>query len=129
MCTHSKKFGFFRAWLKKLISGAILIFLSTTSGYSQEYPVSITFSVLPPYTPDILKEYQQLSATLVSSSPVECFVIASLEGEGGIHIYSQPGYKPPAPILLMPNMPYTLDYSNWQETIDLDLVNHNTARR
>lgn len=123
MCT---RFNIFRSLksqrikrLLAIISGLMIV----TICYGQYQPVQVTFSILPPYTPEIYKDYQQLSATLISSEPVECFVRISLEGEGGIRIFSEPGFKPPAPLILMPNIPYVVNSTNWQETADLDHMN------
>jgi hypothetical protein len=120
MSTHLKIFRFSRSRCFRRLSTLILGLLVVSFCYGQYQPVQVTFSILPPYTPDIYKDYQQLSATLISSEPVECYLKVSLEGEGGIHIFSAPGFKPLTPLTLMPHTPYIINSTNWQEAADLN---------
>jgi hypothetical protein len=122
MCTHFKIFR--SQWgkcfrrLSVLIVGLMVVSLC----YGQYHPVQVIFSIQPPYSPEIYKDYQQLSATLISTEPVECFVRISLEGDNGISIFTEPGFKPMVPITLVPNHPYVLNSENWQEAVNLDHI-------
>ncbi len=122
MSTHFNIFRSFTGYRIKKLSAIISGLMMASLCYGQYQPVQVTFSILPPYTPDIYKDYGQFSATLVSTEPVECYVIVSVEGEGGIRFFSEPSSKPPAPLILMPHIPYVINSANWQEAVNLDLM-------
>ena len=122
MHSHSENKRFFRGRILKIF---LVLIIGSSIGaqcFGQPFPVQVTFSVLPPYTTFIYKEYQQLSATLLSQTEVSCYLAMSLEGEGGVHIFTDPGYKMPQPLILHPGVPYKLSYQNWQEVVNLDHV-------
>jgi hypothetical protein len=96
--------------------------LATASSFGQYQPVQVTFSVIPPITPKIYNDYEKLSAALISSEQVECFVRASIEGDNGISFFTEPGFKPSIPINLLPGQPYVLNSENWQQAVNLDHV-------
>lgn len=94
--------------------------LITVYSFAQYQPVQVMFSVMQPVTPQIYNDYDKLSATLVSTEPVECYLTASLEGDMGIMIRTEPGIKPSAPLVLMPNLPLVINSGNWQDVLNLD---------
>ncbi|MEE4258281.1 MAG: hypothetical protein V2I62_00855, partial [Bacteroidales bacterium] len=103
--------------MKNIFKKLILLCLILGSNYvfSQNNLVTISVNVLPPYTPyisDYLENPSKVIITLylqsATISEMDIYLHGSLTGESGIHVYTDPDYKPGIPISLQNNMPYTL---------------------
>lgn len=91
----------------------------------QPYPVIITVAVSPPYTAyidDYLSQPDKIMASLVNTSgqALEVYIQGKIQGDGGLLVYTDPGFKMSPPITLMPGMPYYLNRYNLEQVFDAD---------
>ena len=112
-------------WNTILIS--LLLMLISIPGKSQPYPVNITVVVLPSYTSkvnDYISQPNKIMVTLINTSPKDVFLYlqGSFTGEGGINVYTDPGFKMPQPIHLMPKGLFTLSQGNIKQVFDMNHV-------
>lgn len=105
----------------------VILLLACISGQSQPYPVKIMISVAPQYTSkvyDYLSQPNKIMATLIntSSAKLDVYLQGEFTGEGGIRIYTDPAYKMPQPVTLMPGIPYRVNSGNIQQIFDMNHI-------
>jgi len=73
------------------------------------FPVRVTIAVTPPYSTkisDYTSQPNKIMATVQNLSPTgqsyQVYLGGSITGSGGIRVYTEPGYKPPQPLKLLP---------------------------
>ncbi|MFN3556284.1 MAG: hypothetical protein ACK4VN_10005 [Bacteroidales bacterium] len=106
---------------KRIILLAVLIFLSVAS-QAQFAPVRINVSVTPPYSTkisDYTNNPNKVLVTLqnftVDGVTLRVYLRGEITGASGTRIYTHPNYRPPAPIVLQPGMPFMLNINNIQD--------------
>lgn len=89
----------------------------------QEFPVHISVVVSPPYSKNIdayISQPDKVMATFLSNAPapVDVYILGVFEGENGIRVYTDPGYKMYPPVTLLPGVPYYLNRFNLEQVFD-----------
>jgi TANFOR domain-containing protein len=89
---------------------------------AQPFYVNVSIAVQPPYSPhisDYTSQPGKIMATLMNTSPaggsIQVYLLGSITGTGGINIYTDPAYKMPAPITLLPGQPFMLSQNNLEQ--------------
>lgn len=90
---------------------------------AQPNPVNITVAVAPPYSKNIdtyISQPNKIMATFLSSAqaPLDVYILGIFEGENGIRVYTDPGYKMYPPVTLLPGIPFTLTRFNLEQVFD-----------
>ena len=118
----------FSDWKDQVLRIAIIflfgvVFISFCQ--AQQYPVTITIAVSPPYPPKIseyIAQPNKIMVTLVNTSVQvsQVYIQGSITGEGGIKVYTDPNYKMPQPIALQPGIPFQMNQGNIQQVFSSD---------
>lgn len=81
--------------------------------------VNVTVNVTPPYSTklsDYSSNPSKVLATLLNvtpdQQPLQVYLGGEITSDGGIRIFTRPGYKPAMPITLMPGMVYMVNQQN-----------------
>lgn len=111
----------------------VVLFLMISSfckeSQAQTSPININIAVLPPYTSAIYEYIDNPEKVIVNIShmgigmgPLEIYLQGSIISDGGISAITEPGYKPPNPIIVNEGSLYTLSPDNISTAFDLDHV-------
>jgi TANFOR domain-containing protein len=101
---------------------------------AQQYSVTITIAVSPPYPPKVneyIAQPNKIMATLLNTGThiQQVYVQGSITGEGGIKVYTDPNYKMPQPLILQPGMPFLMSQGNIQQVFSSDhLIYHGITK-
>ncbi len=101
----------------------ICCFLIATGHMSaQPYYVNVSLAIQPPYSThisDYTSQPGKILSTLTNISPtggsVQVYLLGSISSSGGINIYTDPAYKMPQPITLLPGQPYMITQYNLEQ--------------
>ncbi len=101
----------------------VVVFGCLAETMAQPYPVTITVAVTPPYTSkidDYISQPNKIMATFLNTGPypLDVYVLGSIRSEGGINVYTDPGYAMSPPLTLLPGVPYTLNRFNLEQVFD-----------
>jgi len=110
---------------------AVLILLFGLSDIKAQQMVNISIAVSPPYSTKI-SDYtatpNKIMATLTNISPdgaiLSVYLAGSFISDGGIEIRTQKGFRPNAPIVLMPGIPYFVTRQNLENIFDPDKLDY-----
>ena len=92
---------------------------------AQQFPVTISISVLPPYTSkidDYIYQPHKVMATLlnIGTHSVSVYLQGTIGGDNGVRVYTDPDYKPSQPILLQPGIPFMINQNNLGQIFNAD---------
>jgi TANFOR domain-containing protein len=101
----------------------LLLFSTIIEGLNGQPTVSIIIQVTPPYPTKIdvyISQPNKIMAILLNtgSQPVDVYVLGSISSEGGIMVYTDPGYRMDPPLTLLPGAPYNLNRFNLEQVFD-----------
>jgi TANFOR domain-containing protein len=117
MHTHSNPGSFASRSSTVLFFGAVLsLWMIHATVMAQ---VNVTVNVTPPYSTklsDYSSNPSKVLATLLNvtpdQQPLQVYLRGEITSDGGIRIFTRPGYKPAIPITLMPGSVYIVNQNN-----------------
>lgn len=89
------------------------------------FPVNVSINLVPPYSTrlsDYANNPGKVLITLRNTQPrdVTVYLRATISGDNGILVFTQPDYRPVRGITLRPNVPFTLTVGDLQEVFDIN---------
>lgn len=106
----------------------LLIFLLSSLLASAQTQVSVSINLLPPYSTrlsDYANNPGKALVTLRNTQPraVTVYLRATITGDNGILVFTNPNYRPARGITLEPNIPFTLTVGDLQDVFDVNQLN------
>jgi len=126
MFTHFKSNS--RRFKHEILIGKMLVIFMvgiffTTPSMGQNYTVTVSITVPPPYSPylaDYFAQRNKLMATFFNNSreTLTVYVAGTLSGDNGVMIFTEPGYKMPTPTVLQPGIPFRMTADNIEQVFN-----------
>ncbi len=89
------------------------------------YPVNVSINLVPPYSTRLSDYANNPGKVLITlrntqSREVTVYLRATISGDNGIMVFTQPDFRPVRGITLRPNIPFTLTVGDLQEVFDIN---------
>lgn len=106
----------------------LLIFLLIPLLALSQTQVSVSINLVPPYSTrlsDYANNPGKALVTLRNTQPraVTVYLRATITGDNGILVFTNPNYRPARGITLEPNVPFTLSVGDLQDVFDVNQLN------
>ncbi len=111
--------------MKNRIIFWLLFFGVLTASGQTLSPVNVTINLIPPYSTRLSDYANNPGKVLVTlrntqARAVTVYLRANITGDNGIHVFTNPNFRPSRGITLQPNVPFTLTVGELQEVFDVN---------